>query len=45
MSYSRVRKRKPSGDAHAVKDGENSQADSEAKRAWDARAKRLKQIR
>jgi hypothetical protein len=32
-------------DAHVVRDGENSQTDSEAKRAWDARAKHLKQIR
>ena len=27
-------------DAHVVTDGENSRTDSEAKRAWDARAKR-----
>ena len=42
------RKRKPSiavNDAHVVTDGENRQTDSEAKRAWDARAKHLKQIR
>ena len=32
-------------DAHAVTDGESGQSDSEAKRAWDARAKHLKQIR
>jgi hypothetical protein len=32
-------------DAHAVTDGENRQSDSEAKRAWDARAKHLKQVR
>jgi hypothetical protein len=32
-------------DAHVVTDGENSQTDSEAKRAWDARAKRLKTVR
>ena len=32
-------------DAHVVTDGENRQTDSEAKRAWDARAKHLKQIR
>ena len=32
-------------DAHVVTDGENSQTDSEAKRAWDARAKHLKQVR
>jgi hypothetical protein len=31
-------------EAHVVTDGENSQADSEAKRAWDARAKHLKQF-
>jgi hypothetical protein len=42
------RKRKPSiavNDAHVVTDGENSQTDREAKRAWDARAKHLKQVR
>ena len=33
------------GDAHVITDGENSQTDSEAKRAWDARAKHLKQVR
>ena len=32
-------------DAHVVTNGENSQTDSEAKRAWDARAKHLKQVR
>jgi hypothetical protein len=32
-------------DAHVVTDGENSQTDSEAKRAWDARAKHLKTVR
>ena len=32
-------------DAHVVTDGENRQTDSEAKRAWDARAKHLKTIR
>jgi hypothetical protein len=32
-------------EAHVVTDGENSQTDSEAKRAWDARAKHLKQVR
>jgi hypothetical protein len=32
-------------DAHVVTDGENRQTDSEAKRAWDARAKHLKQVR
>ena len=32
-------------DAHVVTDGENSRTDSEAKRAWDARAKHLKQVR
>jgi hypothetical protein len=32
-------------DAHVVTDGDNSQTDSEAKRAWDARAKHLKQVR
>ena len=32
-------------DAHVVTDGENSQKDSEAKRAWDARAKHLRQVR
>ena len=31
--------------AHVVTEGENSQTDSEAKRAWDARAKHLKQVR
>jgi len=29
-------------DVHVVTDGENSQTDSETKRAWDARAKHLK---
>jgi hypothetical protein len=32
-------------DAHLVTDGEHSQTDSEAQRAWDARAKHLKQVR
>jgi hypothetical protein len=32
-------------DAHVVTEGENSQTDSEAKPAWDARAKHLKQVR
>jgi hypothetical protein len=32
-------------DAHVVTEGGNSQTDSEAKRAWDARAKRLKTVR
>ena len=32
-------------DAHVVTDGETRQTDSEAKRAWDARAKHLKQVR
>jgi hypothetical protein len=32
-------------DAHVVTDGESSQTDSEAKRAWDARAKHLKTVR
>jgi hypothetical protein len=32
-------------DAHVVTDGEISQTDSEAKRAWDARAKHLRQVR
>jgi hypothetical protein len=32
-------------DAHVVTDGENSQTDSAAKKAWDARAKHLKQVR
>ena len=32
-------------DAHVVTDRGNSQTDSEAKRAWDARAKLLKQVR
>jgi hypothetical protein len=31
--------------AHVASDGENRQTDSEAKRAWDARAKLLKQVR
>jgi hypothetical protein len=31
--------------AHVVTESENSQTDSEAKRAWDARAKHLKQVR
>ena len=31
-------------DAHIVRDGEKSQTDSEAKRAWGARAKHLKQL-
>jgi chromosome segregation ATPase len=32
-------------EAHAVTNGGDSQADSEAKRAWDARAKLLRQVR
>jgi hypothetical protein len=32
-------------EAHVATDGDNSQTDSEAKRAWDARAKHLKQVR
>ena len=32
-------------DVHVVTEGENSQTDSAAKRAWDARAKHLKQVR
>jgi hypothetical protein len=32
-------------DAHVVTGGENASIDSEAKRAWDARAKHLKQVR
>ena len=32
-------------DAHVVTNGENGQTDSEAKRAWDARARHLKQVR
>ena len=32
-------------DVHVVTDGEKSQTDSDAKRAWDARAKHLKQVR
>jgi hypothetical protein len=32
-------------DAHVVTDGENSQTDSEAKRAWDVRVKHLKTVR
>jgi hypothetical protein len=32
-------------DAHVVTDGENASTESEAKRAWDARAKHLKQAR
>ena len=32
-------------DVHVVTDGENSQIGGEAKKAWDARAKHLKQIR
>ena len=32
-------------EAHVVTDGKNSQTNSEAKRAWDARAKHLKQVR
>jgi chromosome segregation ATPase len=31
--------------AHVVTDGENRQTDSDAKRAWDTRAKHLKQVR
>jgi|HubBroStandDraft_6_1064221.scaffolds.fasta_scaffold647069_2 hypothetical protein len=32
-------------EAHVVTNGGDSQADSEAKRAWDARAKHLRQVR
>jgi hypothetical protein len=32
-------------DAHVVMDGENALIESEAKRAWDAKAKQLKQVR
>ena len=32
-------------DAHVATDGESRQTDSEAKRAWDARAKHLRQVR
>ena len=32
-------------DAHVVTDGENASIESEAKRAWDARAKHLRQVR
>ena len=32
-------------DAHVVTDGENASIESEAKRAWDARAKHLKTVR
>jgi hypothetical protein len=32
-------------DVHVVTDGENSQTGSEAKKAWDTRAKHLKQVR
>jgi hypothetical protein len=32
-------------EVHVVTDRKNSQTDSEAKRAWDARAKHLKQVR
>jgi chromosome segregation ATPase len=32
-------------DAHVFTDGENSETGSEAKKAWDARAKHLKQVR
>jgi chromosome segregation ATPase len=32
-------------EAHVVTDGENSQIDSQAKRAWDARVRHLKQVR
>ena len=32
-------------DAHVVTDGENASIESEAKKAWDARAKHLKQVR
>jgi chromosome segregation ATPase len=32
-------------DAHVVTDRENSQSGNEPKRAWDARAKHLKQVR
>jgi hypothetical protein len=32
-------------DAHVVTDGENASTESEAKKAWDARARHLKQVR
>ena len=32
-------------EVHVVTDGKNRQADSEAKRGWDAGAKHLKQVR
>ena len=32
-------------DAHVVTDGENASTESEAKKAWNARAKLLKQVR
>jgi hypothetical protein len=32
-------------DAHVVTDGETASIESEAKKAWDARAKHLKQVR
>ena len=32
-------------DVHVVTDGESGQTGSDAKRAWDARAKHLKQVR
>jgi hypothetical protein len=32
-------------EAHVATDGDNSQTDSEGKRAWDARAKHLKTVR
>jgi hypothetical protein len=32
-------------DAHVVTDGENASRESAAKKAWDARAKHLKQVR
>ena len=32
-------------EAHVVTDGENASIEGEAKRAWDARAKHLKQVR
>jgi predicted nuclease with TOPRIM domain len=32
-------------DAHVVTDGESSESGTEAKKAWDARARHLKQVR
>jgi chromosome segregation ATPase len=32
-------------EAHIVTDGENASTESEAKKAWDARARHLKQVR